>query len=98
MHHLRNFGLSEPAYDNKAYTFSATYQDGTLTLFAHHVTAPHPDSPRGFPGYWMTIIGGYDLSSLVAAATAKGLGEACGRLSVEQFEEDTDLSDEEGDE
>ncbi|RYP78608.1 hypothetical protein DL769_003169 [Monosporascus sp. CRB-8-3] len=39
-----------------------------------------------------------NLRSLMTAITAKVLGEACARMDVEQFEEDVDLSDEEGNE
>ena len=62
MHYLHNYGLSEPIYDNKAYTFSATFQDDTFKLYAHHVTPPSPDSPDGLPQYWMTYIKTYTIT------------------------------------
>ncbi|KAF3768323.1 hypothetical protein M406DRAFT_240293, partial [Cryphonectria parasitica EP155] len=40
MHSLQNYGQEEPVYDSKAYTYSSTYHDGLLQLFAHHATAP----------------------------------------------------------
>ncbi|KAK1826339.1 hypothetical protein QBC39DRAFT_23048 [Podospora conica] len=41
---LQSYGEETPVYDGKAYTFSSTYLDGQLRLFAHHVTAPIPPS------------------------------------------------------
>ncbi|KAH7137578.1 hypothetical protein EDB81DRAFT_844130 [Dactylonectria macrodidyma] len=35
MHALQNYGKEEPEYDSNAYSFSSTYHDGTLKLFAH---------------------------------------------------------------
>lgn len=60
MHYLHNYGRSEePIYDDKAYTFSATFHDDVLRLYAHHVTPPSPDFSDGLPQYWMTHIKSY---------------------------------------
>lgn len=54
MHSLQNFGAEEPVYNGRPYTYSATYHDGTLRLYAHHVTAPKTSGSR--PEYHMTQI------------------------------------------
>ncbi|SPN97425.1 uncharacterized protein DNG_00939 [Cephalotrichum gorgonifer] len=54
MHSLRSWGRGAPAYDEAPCAFSSTYTDGTLRLFAHHMTAPA--APGGEPGYHMTEI------------------------------------------
>ncbi|KIW36547.1 uncharacterized protein PV06_11201 [Exophiala oligosperma] len=61
IHELRNYKAEEPEYDNKARSFSATYQDGHLQTYAHHLTAPL--TPAGEPEYHMTKIRGFDLTS-----------------------------------
>lgn len=74
MHKLQNYGAEEPEYDNKARSFSATYQAGSssLQLYTTHLTAPL--TPRGQPEYHMTKIMGFDLTnnkeSFVQGATA----------------------------
>ena len=40
MHTLQNYRQTELIYDGSAYTYSSTYHDGNLKLYAHHVTAP----------------------------------------------------------
>jgi hypothetical protein len=47
IHALQGYGQAEPTYDNKAYTFSSTYHDGTLKMYSHHPAQPsHPgESP-----------------------------------------------------
>ncbi|POS75471.1 hypothetical protein DHEL01_v206134 [Diaporthe helianthi] len=52
MHQLQNFGQEQPIYDGKSYAFSSTYHDGTLKLYAHHLTAP--TTCGGQPEYHMT--------------------------------------------
>ena len=52
MHALQNYGVPEPMYDGNAYTYSSTYIDGALKIFAHHVTAPKILGGR--PEYHMT--------------------------------------------
>jgi hypothetical protein len=57
---LQNYGMKELQYDNQVYTFSSTYYDGTLKLFAHHVTAPTTSGGR--PEYHMTEIRTFGLT------------------------------------
>ncbi|KAF3768489.1 hypothetical protein M406DRAFT_221844, partial [Cryphonectria parasitica EP155] len=40
MHSLQNYSREELVYDRQAYTYSSTYHDGQLKLFAYHATAP----------------------------------------------------------
>lgn len=54
MHSLQNYGEAEPIYDGNAYTYSAAYHDCVLEVYAHHMTAPTPDS-KG-PEYHMTLL------------------------------------------
>lgn len=61
MHSLQNYRQEEPIYDDRAYTFSSTYQDGHLLLFAHHLTAP--TVPGGRPEYHMTQLKSFSLTS-----------------------------------
>ncbi|KAM0421261.1 hypothetical protein ACHAPT_010983 [Fusarium lateritium] len=49
---LQNHGREESCYDGQAKTFTSTYHDGTLKLFAHHITAPITEGGR--PEYHMT--------------------------------------------
>lgn len=55
MHGLQNFGKETPEFDDNAYTFSATYIEGVLSLFAHHVAAPTIHTNR-HPGYHITLL------------------------------------------
>ncbi|OAR00666.1 hypothetical protein LLEC1_07337, partial [Akanthomyces lecanii] len=55
MHSLRTYGEEEPSYDGNAHTFSSTYHDGTLKMYAHHVTGPTPE-------YHMTQIDSWGVS------------------------------------
>lgn len=61
IHRLRSFGVEdqETVYDNKAYTISATYYYGLLTLYAHRPIAP--SVPGGLDRYRMTRIRKFDL-------------------------------------
>lgn len=72
MHKLRNYGNQEESYDGNAYSWSATFFNGCLGLFAHHVTAPRAPGER--PDYWMTRVWvGHmcsDLETFVKGATA----------------------------
>lgn len=52
MHKLQNYGTDEPMYDNKAYTFTSTYQDGRLQIYSTHPTGPL--ASEGQPEYHMT--------------------------------------------
>jgi hypothetical protein len=72
MHALQNYRETQPIYDGNAYTYSSTYHDGTLKLYAHHATAPFTPNER--PGYHMTKLCGFDMTNnratFVQAATA----------------------------
>ncbi|UNI14801.1 hypothetical protein JDV02_001396 [Purpureocillium takamizusanense] len=69
---LLSYGESESACDGLAYTYSSTYHDGTLKLYAHQVQASA--SSGGRPEYHMTKIRGFDMTdsrdTFVAGATA----------------------------
>ncbi|KAM3528473.1 hypothetical protein MY4038_005885 [Beauveria bassiana] len=72
IHSLQNYGREEPQYDGQAYTFSSTYHDGYLKLYAHHITAP--TTPGARPEYHMTQAGAYAMThtrkTFVEGATA----------------------------
>lgn len=63
MHALQNYKLAEPTYHGNAYTYSSTYHDGTLKLYAHHVTAPTMAEER--PEYHMTQIDGWQMTGSI---------------------------------
>lgn len=60
MQSLQSYG-KEPVYDGNAYTYSSTYHDGTLRLYAHHPTAPTTSGGR--LEYYMTRVKGFDMLS-----------------------------------
>jgi hypothetical protein len=72
MHVLQNHGLETPSYDGIARTFTAVYQQGMLTIHAHHATAPSFKGTQ--PDYHMTQIGAFALThsveSYIAGVTA----------------------------
>ncbi|KAF3768423.1 hypothetical protein M406DRAFT_228930, partial [Cryphonectria parasitica EP155] len=72
MHSLQNYGREEPVYDGNPYTYSTTYHDGTLQLFAHHATAPATSG--GQPEYHINKIRGFDMTdsqeTFIQGATA----------------------------
>ncbi|KAJ4310986.1 hypothetical protein N0V84_010685 [Fusarium piperis] len=72
MHSLQNHGREEPQYDGRPYTYTSTYQDSTLKLYAHHLTAPTTEG--GQPEYHMTQVKGFDMTNdretFVKGATA----------------------------
>ncbi|KAF3760106.1 hypothetical protein M406DRAFT_240300, partial [Cryphonectria parasitica EP155] len=72
MHSLQNYGREEPVYDGHAYTYSSTYYDGTLKMYAHHATAPAISG--GQPEYHMNQLTAYALTNnretFVQGATA----------------------------
>lgn len=72
IHTLQNYGAEEPPFDGNAYSYSSTYHDGTLKLYAHHVTSP--TVPGGRPEYHMTQVRGFAMTSdretFVQGATA----------------------------
>lgn len=61
MHALMNYGKEEPVYDGNMYTYSSTYHDGRLNLYAHHVAPPTAPSDR--PKYYMTAVKSFVLES-----------------------------------
>ena len=72
MHSLQGYGEDKQTYDGNAHTFSSTYHDGTLKMYAHHVTGPTAEGHR--PQYHMTQLKAYALTSdreaFVQGATA----------------------------
>jgi hypothetical protein len=73
VHSLRNYGGEEEAvYDGNAYTYSSTYLDGQLKLYAQHVTTPTMSRKR--PSYHMIQLDTYALTGsrkgFVEGATA----------------------------
>ncbi|KAK2590481.1 hypothetical protein QQS21_011841 [Conoideocrella luteorostrata] len=72
MHSLQNYGQDKPQYDGRPYTFSATYQNDSLKLYAHHLTAPTTDG--GQPEYHMTQLTAHamtnDRETYIQGATA----------------------------
>lgn len=60
MHSLQNYGQEEPVYDDQPYTYSSTYHNGQLQLFAHHATAPTASDGR--PEYHTTQLKAYALT------------------------------------
>ncbi|OAA34506.1 hypothetical protein NOR_08451 [Metarhizium rileyi] len=54
MHSIQNHGEDKLVYDGNGYTYSSTYHNGQLLLYAHHLTAPTADGER--PEYHMTQI------------------------------------------
>ncbi|KUI73410.1 hypothetical protein VM1G_08894 [Cytospora mali] len=61
MHSLQNYGVEELVYNGQPYTYSATYHNGTLQLYAHHITAP--STPHSRPEYHMTELAAYALNN-----------------------------------
>ncbi|ROV90136.1 hypothetical protein VPNG_09804 [Cytospora leucostoma] len=59
LHSLQNYrkGTEEPVYDGNAYTFSVTYVNFVLTIYATYLTAPSRDIDR--PQYIVTEINQY---------------------------------------
>ncbi|KAF3768420.1 hypothetical protein M406DRAFT_107433 [Cryphonectria parasitica EP155] len=72
MHSLQNYGREKPVYDSNPYTYSSTYHDGQLKLYAHHTTAPA--TSEGQPEYHMNQLTAYALTdnreTFVRGATA----------------------------
>ncbi|TWU71214.1 hypothetical protein ED733_000263 [Metarhizium rileyi] len=58
MHSLQSYGEDVPVYDGNAYTYTSTYVDGQLKLYAHHVTA----TPSGSPEYHMSQIDSWGMT------------------------------------
>ncbi|KAM0415721.1 hypothetical protein ACHAPT_013306 [Fusarium lateritium] len=60
IHSLQNYGREGPQYDGQAHTYSSTYHDGLLKLYAHHVTAP--TTKGGRPEYHMTQVNAWAMT------------------------------------
>ncbi|KAK8141919.1 hypothetical protein G3M48_009680 [Beauveria asiatica] len=54
--------MDEPVYDGNAHTYSSTYHNGQLMLYAHHLTAPTADGER--PEYHMTQIDTWGMTAI----------------------------------
>ncbi|KAH7115644.1 hypothetical protein EDB81DRAFT_668902 [Dactylonectria macrodidyma] len=61
LHSLQAYGTAEPRYDNNAYALAWTYHGGTLKAYANHPI--QPSTPGAHPGYVMTQIKGWSLTS-----------------------------------
>ncbi|PLB50898.1 hypothetical protein P170DRAFT_474447 [Aspergillus steynii IBT 23096] len=59
MQALQSF-QGNPVYDGNAYTITATFGGGTLTLYAHHPV--EPKSPGDRPEYFMTDLGAWAMN------------------------------------
>ena len=59
MHALQGYGKAKPTYDNKTYTYTFTYINGTLEMYTHHSTEPSTSAKP--PEYRMTPAGGWYL-------------------------------------
>ncbi|KZL69354.1 glyoxylate reductase [Colletotrichum incanum] len=72
MDSLQNYGRAETQYDGQVYTFSSTYHDGMLKIYAHHST--EPTTSGGPPEYHMTQVDAFAMSGnregFVRGATA----------------------------
>ena len=95
MHTLQNLCTATPTYDGNAYTYSSTYHDGQLKLYAHHTTAP---ADGGQPEYHMTQAGAYALthsretfrSGVTAFRNARDLAQSHRRSFIQLANAETD--------
>ncbi|KAJ3499414.1 hypothetical protein NLG97_g349 [Lecanicillium saksenae] len=66
------YGEEKQSYDGNAHAFSATYHDGTLKMYTHHVSAPTAEG--GQPEYHMTQLRTFGMTdtreTFIAGATA----------------------------
>lgn len=69
---LQNYGEDGPVYDGNAHTYSSTYYNGLLQLYAHHVTGPTNEGEQ--PEYHMTQLRTFGMTdtreTFIAGATA----------------------------
>lgn len=63
IHSLQHYGNEAPDFDGRPYTYTSTYHDGLLKLYAHHVTAP--TSGEGESEYHMTQVDTWGLTGNV---------------------------------
>ena len=52
MHKLETYGQETSSYDNKTRAISSIYKDGTLRMYAHHLS--QPNGPGTKPEYYMS--------------------------------------------
>lgn len=60
MHSLQNYGVEEPVYDGNAYSFTTTYHNGQMQLYATHPTAPTTAGEP--PEYHMAMLNSYAMT------------------------------------
>ncbi|OBT85149.1 hypothetical protein VE02_05604 [Pseudogymnoascus sp. 03VT05] len=60
IHSLQSFGVSEPRYDNNAYTITSIYHGGQLKMYTSHPISP--SVPGAQPGNVMTQINTWGLT------------------------------------
>ncbi|EXJ88636.1 hypothetical protein A1O1_05567 [Capronia coronata CBS 617.96] len=87
MHSLQNYGTTQSTYDGNAYSYSSTYHNGNLKVYAHH---PMPPKADGGPSeYYMAQLRGIDMThnvdSFRDAATAFRNARDLGKLHRDDF-------------
>ncbi|QPH15597.1 hypothetical protein C2857_000037 [Epichloe festucae Fl1] len=60
IHSLQSHGITEPQYDNKAYTISSIYHGGQLKMYSTHPIAPCDSEAK--PGYVTTHVRSWALA------------------------------------
>jgi hypothetical protein len=60
MQSIQSYKSARPIYDNRAYTITGTYHDGTLKLYTSHVV--RPEDPQLPPAYVMTQLNSWSLT------------------------------------
>ncbi|KAK7431674.1 hypothetical protein QQZ08_001893 [Neonectria magnoliae] len=61
MHSLQSYGNSERRFDNQAYTLTSIYHGGQLKVYTSHPIPP--SKPGAEPGYVMTLVKAWALTS-----------------------------------
>ncbi|KAG5994855.1 hypothetical protein E4U43_003165 [Claviceps pusilla] len=87
MQSLQSYGQPELKYDNKAYTISATYQLGQLTMYTSHPIPPCTPGER--PGFAMTQV---DTWALTGNADAFRQGASAFRNARDWAKEQRDAA------
>ncbi|KAL6690571.1 hypothetical protein J3F84DRAFT_398268 [Trichoderma pleuroticola] len=63
MHAIQNYGRDgKPKYDGNAYSFSSTYINGLLEIYAHFVVKPD-DTDEALPAYHMIELKAFNMTS-----------------------------------
>lgn len=63
MHAIQNYGQARrPKYDKKAYSFSSTYINGLLKIYAHFIVEQDYEH-GGFPGYHMFELKAFNMTN-----------------------------------